>query len=458
MNMRKETWSLAKQNAFFKTGKTREISFRMAQLRKLKHALEEYEAEILRALHCDLKKSSFEAYVSEIAVVKEEIDYFLKNIKKLAKVARVKPSLASLFSTNKVIREPYGVVLVISPWNYPFQLVLSPLVGAIAAGNCVTIKPSEESVETCKIIQKIIRSVFPKDYVEVFEGDINVSQSLIRMKFDYIFFTGSVRVGKLIMQEAAKNLIPITLELGGKSPCIVDETANIELSAKRIAWGKFLNAGQTCVAPDYLLIHSSVKCAFLERFIFYIQKFYGEKALENEQYPKIINDKHFARLQCMIEASNIYYGGEMESTTNQIAPTLIVEPDLESEVMQEEIFGPIMPVIEYREVNEVIELIERNSKPLALYLFTKSQVNKERFAEHISYGGGCINDTIMHVANNNLPFGGVGNSGMNAYHGKYSFKIFTHQKSVLEERTWVDLNLRYPPYKDNLKWIKRLIK
>ncbi len=449
--MELQSWSLEKQQAFFKTGITKSIDFRVQQLQRLKKVIKKLNSEILQALHDDLNKSSFEAYVSEIAVVNKEIEYFINNLKKLAKPERVKASPTTALSRNWIYKEPYGVVLVIAPWNYPFQLAILPMVGAIAAGNCVTIKPSEEARETSKIIDKLISYLYPDKYVATILGDEKTSQALTQLQFDYIFFTGSTRVGKLIMQDAAKNLIPVTLELGGKSPCIVDETADILLSAKRIVWGKFLNAGQTCIAPDYIMVHSAVKDELLKQCISQIKTLYSEEPLQNEQYTKIINQKHYLRLKAMIESSKVHYGGEMDETSNKISPTLIVEMDLESELMQEEIFGPLLPIVTYEEISEVVSFVQSKPKPLALYLFSNSKRNIRIISETLSFGGGCINDTLMHFSNHNLPFGGIGNSGMNAYHGKYSFEIFTHKKSVLESKSWFDISLKYPPYKIKLK-------
>lgn len=449
---------LEKQQIFFRSGKTKDVAFRIQQLQKLKDEIKKNEAEILLALKQDLNKSSFESYVSEISIVLEEIDYFIKHTKKLSRPKRVKTSLAHFPSISKVYKEPYGVVLVMAPWNYPFQLALAPLVGAIASGNCAVVKTSAESIYTGRIIREIIENIFTVEYVAVVEGSKGVSESLLEQKFDYIFFTGSVMVGKIVMTAAAKNLIPVTLELGGRSPCIIDETANIALAAKRIAWGKFINAGQTCVAPDFVMVHSSVKQEFLQQLTFYIEKFYSKEPHNNLAFPKIINSKHFDRIVNLINTNEVFYGGQTNSTTNQIAPTIIINPDLSSELMQNEIFGPILPVLTFREISQVFNLVENRPKPLALYLFTTSEQVKRNIIDTISFGGGCINDTIIHLANNNLPFGGVGDSGISNYHGKYSFETFTHSKAILEKQNWLDINLRYPPYKNDLSLIKRIIK
>lgn len=449
---------LEKQQIFFRSGKTKDVTFRIQQLRKLRDEIKGNEAEILSALRQDLNKSSFESYVSEISIVLEELDYFIKHTKKISKPKRVKTPLAHFPSVSKIYKEPYGVVLIMSPWNYPFQLTLAPLVGAIASGNCAVVKTSTDSPCTGSIIRKIVERVFTIEHVTVVEGSKGVSESLLEQKFDYIFFTGSVKVGKIVMAAATKNLTPVTLELGGKSPCIIDETANIDLTAKRIAWGKFLNAGQTCVAPDFVMVHHSVKQEFLQKLIFYIEKFYGKEPHHNPDFPKIINSRHFDRIANLINTNEIFYGGQTNTTTNQIAPTIIVNPDLNSELMQNEIFAPILPILTFTDISQVLHLVENRPKPLALYLFTTSEQMKKRISETISFGGGCINDTIIHLANNNLPFGGVGESGMCNYHGKYSFETFSHTKGILEKRNWLDINLRYPPYTSNLSLIKRILK
>lgn len=456
--MNKHQLILEKQQLFFRSGKTKDVSFRIQQLQKLKDEIKKKESEILLALKQDLNKSTFESYISEISIVLEQIDYFIKNTKKLSRPKRVKTQVAHFPSVSKIYKEPYGVVLIMAPWNYPFQLALAPLVGAISSGNCAVVKTSAESPYVGGIVKEIIEDIFGMEYVAVVEGDKGVSESLLEQKFDYIFFTGSVRVGKIVMAAAAKNLTPVTLELGGKSPCIIDETANIALAAKRIAWGKFINAGQTCVAPDYVMIHASVEQEFLQQFTFYVDKFYSKEPHNNPEFPKIINRKHFDRIVNLINTNEVYYGGHTNATTNQIAPTIIINPDLNSELMQEEIFGPILPILTFTDISQAFNLVVDRPKPLALYLFTTSQQIKKHVSENISFGGGCINDTIIHLGNNNLPFGGVGESGISNYHGKYSFETFTHTKGILEKGNWLDINLRYPPYKGDLSLIKRILK
>lgn len=456
--MNKHQLILEKQQLFFRSGKTKDVSFRIQQLQKLKDEIKKKESEILLALKQDLNKSTFESYISEISIVLEQIDYFIKNTKKLSRPKRVKTPVAHFPSVSKIYKEPYGVVLIMAPWNYPFQLALAPLVGAISSGNCAVVKTSAESPYVGGIVKEIIEDIFGMEYVAVVEGDKGVSESLLEQKFDYIFFTGSVRVGKIVMAAAAKNLTPVTLELGGKSPCIIDETANIALAAKRIAWGKFINAGQTCVAPDYVMIHASVEQEFLQQFTFYVDKFYSKEPHNNPEFPKIINRKHFDRIVNLINTNEVYYGGHTNATTNQIAPTIIINPDLNSELMQDEIFGPILPILTFTDISQAFNLVVDRPKPLALYLFTTSQQIKKHVSENISFGGGCINDTIIHLGNNNLPFGGVGESGISNYHGKYSFETFTHTKGILEKGNWLDINLRYPPYKGDLSLIKRILK
>jgi len=450
---------ISQQNTFFNQGCTKSIEFRLQSLKKLKQGIQKNEAGIMDALKKDLNKATFEAYATEVGFVLDEISYTIKHLKAWAKPRSVKTPITQFKSSSKIYKDPYGVVLVMSPWNYPFQLTLTPVVGAIAAGNCVIIKPSDYSSNTSKIIQQIIAESFDEAYIAVVLGGREANQSLISQKFDYICFTGSVSVGKTVMEAASKNLTPVTLELGGKSPCIVDETANIALAAKRIVWGKFINAGQTCVTPDYLLVHSSVKEALLENMKNVILKFYGATPCENTDYPKIINEKHYQRLLNLLTDVKIYAGGEFNNNTLQIAPTIINDVSWDHEIMKEEIFGPLLPVIEFTDLNEMIEIIKQRPKPLSCYMFTNSKQNEQQVLSQVSFGGGCINDTIVHLATPYMPFGGVGDSGMGGYHGKYSFDTFSHLKSVLKKANWLDLPLRYPPYKEStLKLLKKIMK
>ncbi len=445
------------QKSYFLKGETRDISFRKKQLTKLYESIKKYENEILIALKEDLNKSEFEAYTTEIGMVYEELRFMLKNINSLSKPKRKKSPFVHFPSKSYEYQDPYGCVLIMSPWNYPFQLTLVPLIGAMSAGNCAVVKPSNYSEKTSQIILKIL-SEFPQEYIAVVEGGRDVNNAILEEKFDYIFFTGSPKVGKLVMEKAAQNLIPITLELGGKSPCIIDKTAKIDLAAKRVAWGKLLNAGQTCVAPDYIVIHESVKNEFVTALKKYIEKFYGKNPEENSEYPKIINKIHFDRLSELIHNSENVFGGKINTKTYQIAPAIIENCVWDSLIMRDEIFGPIFPIISYNNLDEVISQINSKPKPLALYCFTESKEVENKILSSLLYGGGCINDTVIHLANPYLSFGGVGESGIGKYHGKESFYTFSHTKSILKRGTLFDVNLRYAPFKDNLKLIKRFLK
>ncbi len=445
------------QKLYFSNEKTRDISFRKKQLEKLYKSIKQHENEILIALKSDLNKSAFEAYETEIGMVYEELKFMLKNIKNFSKPRRIKTPLMHFPSKSYQYQDPYGCVLIMSPWNYPFQLTLVPLIGAIAAGNCAVVKPSNYAKETSRVILKIL-SEFPQEYIAVVEGGRDVNNALLEEKFDYIFFTGSPLVGKLVMEKAAQHLTPMTLELGGKSPCIIDKTAKIDLAAKRVAWGKLLNSGQTCVAPDYIIVHESIKNEFINALKKYIEVFYGKNPEKNPEYPKIINKIHFDRLSELINNSENVYGGKTNSETYQIAPAIIDNCQWDSLVMKDEIFGPILPIISYNDFDEIIKQINSRPKPLALYCFTESKTIENKVLKSVLYGGGCINDTVLHLANPYLSFGGVGESGLGKYHGKESFYTFSHTKSVLKRGTSSDINLRYAPYKDNLKLIKKILK
>jgi len=445
------------QKLYFSKEKTRDISFRKKQLEKLYKSIKQHENEILIALKSDLNKSAFEAYETEIGMVYEELKFMLKNIKNFSKPRRIKTPLMHFPSKSYQYQDPYGCVLIMSPWNYPFQLTLVPLIGAIAAGNCAVVKPSNYAKETSRVILKIL-SEFPQEYIAVVEGGRDVNNALLEEKFDYIFFTGSPLVGKLVMEKAAQHLTPMTLELGGKSPCIIDKTAKIDLAAKRVAWGKLLNSGQTCVAPDYIIVHESIKNEFINALKKYIEVFYGKNPEKNPEYPKIINKIHFDRLSELINNSENVYGGKTNSETYQIAPAIIDNCQWDSLVMKDEIFGPILPIISYNDLDEIIKQINSRPKPLALYCFTESKTIENKILKSVLYGGGCINDTVLHLANPYLSFGGVGESGLGKYHGKESFYTFSHTKSVLKRGTSSDINLRYAPDKDNLKLIKKILK
>lgn len=449
-----------KQKEFFYLGKTNDINFRIDNLRKLKEVIKVNENKILEALNKDLGKSNFESYATEIGIVYDEINVHIKNIKKWARRERKKSSIIYYPSKSYVYKEPYGVTLIIGPFNYPFQLVIAPLIGAISAGNTAIIKPSENTKNISILLEEIINENFEEEYLKVvspLEGKEAVSY-LLEFPFDYIFFTGSVRVGKIIMEKAAKNLTPITLELGGKSPCIVDSDAKLELAAKRIVWGKFLNAGQTCVAPDYLCVHKNIKEKLLKLIISEIHKQFGEEIKTSPDYPRIVNNNSLTRLSNYIKDGEVYYGGSFDDLGLYMEPTILVNTDVNSAVMTEEIFGPILPVIEFDNIENIIDFINRREKPLALYYFSESKKNINYILRATTSGGVTINDTIIHVANGNLPFGGVGNSGIGNYHGKASFDTFTHKRSVMKRGTFVEFNIRFAPYKEKINILKKIMK
>ncbi|MEK3806457.1 aldehyde dehydrogenase [Bacillus sp. FSL H8-0547] len=449
---------LAAQREYFLKGHTRKLEDRKKNLDRLRKSIKRNEQAIIDALNKDLNKSEFEAYTTEIGILLEEISFAGKHLKKWAAPEKVKTAVTHIGTTGRIIPEPYGTALIIAPWNYPFQLALSPLVGAISAGNTAVLKPSEFAPAVSALLKKIIEETFPKEYIAVIEGGIETNQQLLAEKFDTIFFTGSVPVGKIVMEAASKHLTPVTLELGGKSPCIVHKDADLKLSARRIAFGKFTNAGQTCIAPDYLMVHEDIKEEFMTLLKSEIEQMFGKDPLQNEKYSRMISEKHFDRLTEFFKDGTILHGGESDKSTLTIAPTIIGDVAADSPVMQEEIFGPIFPVLQYRELEEAISFIQARPKPLALYLFTSSKQTEEQVVTRVSFGGGCINDTLMHIATPHLPFGGVGESGMGNYHGKFSFDAFSHYKSVLNQTTRFDLSFRYPNAKNGLKIVKRLLK
>lgn len=445
------------QRAYFNQGKTKTYESRRNALLTLKKSIIKYEKEIMDALYQDLNKSEFETYMTEVGVVLSEIEYHLKHLKKWMKPKRVKTPLSLFHAKSYIYAEPYGVSLIMSPWNYPFQLAIDPLVGAISAGNTAIIKPGNYAHYTSLIIQKIISESFEPEFVTVILGGREENQLLLEEHFDYIFFTGSTFVGKIVMEKASKYLTPISLELGGKSPCIIDQSTNYQLAAKRIAFGKCLNAGQTCVAPDYLLLPKGDKEKFVEEYRKAILEFYGENPLEANHYPKIINQHHLHRLQDLIKDEQILLGGK--SNESKIEPTLLGNITLESKIMQEEIFGPILPIIEVESIEEAIQLIKTKAKPLALYLFTKNIEIEKKVFDQISFGGATVNDTIMHFASTEMGFGGVGDSGMGKYHGKFSFDTFSNHRGVVKRSNIVDLPFRYHPVsKQKEKFIKRFLK
>jgi len=433
------------QRDYFNTGETKPYGFRIDALKRLSDAIEGNERKIFDALKADLGKSDFEGYMTEVGLVKDELKHTIRRLKKWMRPQRRKTPFAHFPSKSRVYAGPYGVALIMSPWNYPFQLTMTPLIGAIAAGNCAVVKPSNYSPETSDVITEIVNGCFDAKYVETVLGGRQQNGDLLNQKFDYIFFTGGITVGKLVMESASKNLTPIMLELGGKSPCIVDETAKVELAAKRIAFGKFINSGQTCVAPDYIYVHSSRKDELVKYLIEYIKKFYGGDILNNPDYPHIINDKHFQRIMGLKEGANVIWGGEGDARARKIHPTLLDGVNWDSPVMGEEIFGPLLPILTFDRLDEVIDGMRSRHRPLSLYLFTEDDAVKKRVIDSVEYGGGCINDTIIHVATPYIPFGGVGHSGMGSYHGKQSFDTFTHYKGVLEKSSRIDLELRYQP-------------
>lgn len=442
-----------KQRIFFGSGKTKDVNYRIKQLKKLKNLIITKEKDIVEAVKKDLKRCEFENYAHDIAFAMSEIDFMLENIDEMTKPQKVKspPSSESI-----IYQEPYGCALIISPWNYPFQLAIAPLVGAIAAGNCVIIKPSELSMNTSKIISELINDNFESGFIKVIEGGTEESQALLNQKFDYIFFTGGTAIGKIVYEHAAKNLTPVTLELGGKSPCIVDKDVDLKKTARRIAWGKFLNSGQTCIAPDYIFVNKDIKTKFVEELKNCIIEFYGAEAQKSPCYSRIINEKAFDRLVGILSDCNVIFGGQADRNDLFIAPTLIDNVDFNHKIMQEEIFGPILPIIDYSSIDEVINFINNGPKPLALYVFTTKEDIADKVIEKTSSGGMCINDTLMHVISQHLPFGGVGQSGIGVYHGKYSFDTFSHQKSVFKNSFDSDIDFLYPPYKLSIEEFKKM--
>lgn len=449
---------ILEQKAFFRSGATKELAYRIKALEKLRDAIRKNEQALFQTLKADLNKSEFEAYATEIGVVLEEFRFTLKNISNWVKPEKVKTPVTHLGSTGYIYSEPYGVTLIISPWNYPFQLAIAPLIGAIAAGNCAILKPSELTPQTSELLQTIITDLFPKEYIAVVEGGVEASQMLLEEDVDYIFFTGSVPVGKVIMEAASKHLTPVTLELGGKSPCIVHDDANVKLAAKRIAWGKFINAGQTCVAPDYLYVHEKIKDVFLDAFREATYELYGKNSLENPDYTRIVSKRHWDRLITFLHQGKTFIGGGSNEESLTIEPTVLTEITWDDPIMQDEIFGPILPVLEYQQLSEVIDGIHKHPNPLALYLFSENETVQQEVLHQISFGGGCVNDTVYHLASPYLPFGGIGSSGMGGYHGKGSFDTFSHRKSVLKQTTKFDLPYRYPNVKDGLKKLKWFLK
>lgn len=431
---------------------------RKKALQKLLDTVIAYEQEVIEALYKDFKKPAFEAVVTETAYVISDLRATIAGIHRLTKPKKVRSTLINFPSSDYIYSEPYGHVLIIAPWNYPFQLALCPLIAAVSAGNRVTLKPSELTPHTSAILSKIVSESFDKYHVCVEEGGVEKSTELLARRWDYIFFTGSVAVGKIVAKAAAEHLTPVTLELGGKSPCIVDKSADLRLAARRMVWGKFINAGQTCIAPDYILVHHSVKQALITHLKEEIERAYGRDARQSADFARIINQKNWERLVGYIEPERVLFGGTYDKSDLFITPTLLDEPDLKSDLMQNEIFGPLLPVVSYQGEADLHRIIGSYEKPLSLYVFTESDSFANFVIRNFSFGGGCVNDTVIHLANRNLPFGGVGHSGMGAYHGQSSFDTFSHKKSITRKATWLDIKLRYAPYTDKLKKIRGLLK
>jgi aldehyde dehydrogenase (NAD+) len=447
-----------RQKDFFKSGKTKDVSFRKTCLKRLRNELVKREKDIAKAMYNDFRKPEFETIMTETGIVLNELNLAIRKVKCWAKSQYVRPVMVNFPSTNRIYKEPYGIVLIIAPWNYPFQLVFSPLIGAIAAGNTVVIKPSEHSANTSRVVSEIIAAVFDPGHIMVIEGEAAISTRLLQERWDYIFFTGSIAIGKIVAKAAAEHLVPTTLELGGKNPCIVDETAVLRLAAKRIVWGKFINCGQTCIAPDYVLVHESVKDEFIEYCKKEIVLTYGENAQLSPDYARIINHKNFEVLRHYIEAEKILTGGITDSDDLYISPTLLDNPRLDSPVMEHEIFGPILPVITYKTEEEIHAIIGTYEKSLAVYVFSNHLKFIKRIIGKHAFGGGTINDTLVHFANHRLPFGGIGSSGLGAYHGKHSFNTFSFKKGITTRYNWLDLPVRYAPYKDKIKALKFFMK
>ena len=434
------------------------INFRKESLIKLLDVIIKHENEIIQALYDDFKKPPFESIATETSYIISELKDTINNIHKWSKVKKIRPSILNFPSSDYIFKEPYGKVLIIAPWNYPFQLALCPLISAVAAGNQVVLKPSELTPKTSAIILKIVEKVFQHNHVKVIEGGVEETQNLLAQRWDYIFFTGSVAVGKIVAKAAAEHLTPVTLELGGKNPCIIDETANLKLAAKRIVWGKFLNAGQTCIAPDYILIQEDMKSHFVDFIKNEITKAFGKTPKNSPDFARIVNEKNWHRLSSMIEPQKVIFGGETDIEDCYISPTLIEENSLDSLLMKDEIFGPILPILTYNDEKEIYKTISKYEKPLALYVFSEDKKFARKIVTDFSFGGGCINDTVSHFANKRLPFGGVGHSGIGAYHGQLSFDTFSHHKGVIKKANWLDIKLRYAPYSNKIETLKKLLK
>ena len=443
---------------FFKAHKKQSLKVRIDHLKKLKKVLNEKEQDIFNALDRDLKKPVFESFTSELLMVQKEIDAFIKNLKEWAAPKRVSGSLLNFPSQDFLLSEPYGTVLMISPWNYPFQLTMVPLVGAVGAGNTVVLKPSESAPHTSKILIDILRAVFPNDWVSVVEGDAQVAQALLKERWDYIFYTGSTQVGKIVAKAAAEHLTPVTLELGGKSPCVVDGTAPLQKTARRIVWGKFLNCGQTCIAPDYVLVKSEHKDALIQALIEEIEKAFGVDAQNSKDYGRIIHEKHFKKLEADLKNQKTIYGGKTVAKELFFGPTLVDQPAMDSSLIQDEIFGPILPILSYDTLEDIDEVLTELKNPLAFYVFSQNKKFINTLIQNYPFGGSVVNDVLVHFTNPKLPFGGIGNSGVGAYHGKYSFDLMSHTKPVVKRSFWLDLPQRYAPYPKSISLLKNILK
>ena len=445
------------QKAFFNSNVPQAIPYRKAALKKLLRTIEDNEDKIYKALFEDLKKSKYESLVTEIFIIKKEIKSTLRNLNSWSKTKRIASSLINYPTRDYLIPEPYGCTLQISPWNYPFQLALVSVINAVGAGNTVVLKPSEYAPKTSEIIEKIINESFVPEHVCVVQGDAKVSTELLKLRWDYVFFTGSTNVGKIVAQAAAKHLTPYTLELGGKNPCIIDQTAPLTLTARRIVWGKYVNCGQTCIAPDYLLVHQSIVSELNQALILEIKKAFGENPQQSPSYGKIINQKHLLRLKKMLVGESIIHGGKVDEKELYFEPTLISQPDLKSEIMKDEIFGPLLPILSYENEEELKPIINRYEKPLGFYVFSKRNSFIKKIHSEYSFGGGVSNDTVIQFSNDKLPFGGIGHSGTGAYHGKYGFDTFTHYKPFVKKALWLDLPLRYAPYPKSFDLLKKIL-
>ncbi|MCS6904217.1 MAG: aldehyde dehydrogenase [Bacteroidia bacterium] len=445
------------QKEFFETGSTRSLSFRAEQLRALKAKIKSSESKIMEALAADLRKPSFESYATEIGFILEEVKHTLSHLQQWAMPQTVVTPITQFLSKSQITYEPLGRVVIIAPWNYPFQLLIGPMVGAIAAGNCCILKPSEYAPHTAAIVQEIISQLYPSSFVAVIQGGVEETQLILAQKSEYIFFTGSTKVGKIVMRAAAEHLTPVTLELGGKSPCLVEQSANLPIAAARIAWGKFLNNGQTCVAPDYVLVDEKIQDKLVQALKKVINKMYGPDPRKSPDYGRIINLNHFRRLQNYLNQGKVVLGGQTDESDLYIAPTIMTDIDLSSPIAEEEIFGPILPIIAYQTLEEAIAFIKSKPQPLAFYLFTQNRETEKMVLSRVQFGGGCVNDTIVHLAVPDLPFGGIGASGLGAYHGKYSFETFSHKRALLKKSNFPDIPIRYAPYKNKLNLLKKLL-